>query len=186
MVGVLQQQWPPRRPTPQVRCLPLHQETLRSTPHLPPLFLRPSHTSDWKKRYSSRLISWSQCQDRLTWYSRLISWNQCQDRLTWYSRLISWSQCQDRMTWYNRLISWSQCQDRLTWYSRLISWSQCQDRMTWYSRLISWSQCQDRLTWYQWTVTGWDSKSDLQLLPQNDSTYNCQHRSVPDSHFACC
>ena len=34
----------------------------------------------------------------------------------------------------------------------------------------------------QCTVTGWDRKFDLQLLPQCGSTHNCPSRSVPEIH----
>ena len=48
-------------------------------------------------------------------------------------------------------------------------------------------QCQlnDLLAWCQYTVTGQDCKSDLQLLSESGSTYNRHSRSIPEIHFAC-
>ena len=44
------------------------------------------------------------------------------------------------------------------------------------------SQCWDWLVWCQSAVTGSDSKSDLQLLSQCRSMYNCLGRSIPEIH----
>ena len=43
-------------------------------------------------------------------------------------------------------------------------------------------QLWDWLARCQYTVTGWDTKLDLQLLYQCGSTYNCLCRSVPEIH----
>ena len=62
----------------------------------------------------------------------------------------------------------------------------------WYARsyhamcLVLKCQHWDWLAWCQYTVTGWDSKFDLQLLSQRGSTQNCQSRSVHETHFGWC
>ena len=49
-------------------------------------------------------------------------------------------------------------------------------------RLVLQGQCWDWLAQCQYTVTGWDGKFGLQLLPQCGSTQNCVSRSVPGIH----
>ena len=43
----------------------------------------------------------------------------------------------------------------------------------------------DWLAWHQYTVTEWDKKFDLKLMPQCCTTYNCLSRSVPEIYSAC-
>ena len=40
--------------------------------------------------------------------------------------------------------------------------------------------------WCQYTVIGWDSKSDLLLLSQGGSLYSCLSASIHEMHFSCC
>ena len=46
--------------------------------------------------------------------------------------------------------------------------------------------CYAYFAWWQYTVSGRDSKFDLQLLSQRDSTCTCLNRSAPEIHFARC
>ena len=48
--------------------------------------------------------------------------------------------------------------------------------------LALYTQRWDWLIWCQYTVTGWDSKLDLQLLSQCGSTYTNLSRSVPETY----
>ena len=56
----------------------------------------------------------------------------------------------------------------------------------WLRSQVPKDHCWGWLAWCQYTVTGWDSKFDLQHLSRCGSTYDCLSRSVPEILTVAC